>query len=372
MRILHVITRFLPGGAEEKTLLEIENLRSEHDYALASGSEVDSRMLARLEGLGVPHIPIPALRHYAPWTAPMAVRQLRRAIARGRYDLVHTHSTEAGLLAREAAHRERVPRIVHTIHGHEFTQAHAYPIRRSVVAFHRHLARFTHRYFSNAESLVHAFLGARIGTSDQYALVRSGLDLGAVDQASASALRGRPVILSAARITRSKGLEEVIDAVGLLRKEFTEIRLAVAGDGPRLADLRRRVESVGAAAAVDFLGHRSDLPGLLKSADVFVHASHREGTPRVITQALAAGCPVVATNVDGIPEQLKLGEAGLMVPPRDVPALVAAIRSTLLDPAAARRRTQAGKEHVREFSLETMLSQLRSQYASLLPSAKPS
>lgn len=365
MRILHVITRFHRGGAEEKTLLELEHLRHEHEYALATGPSVEPEALARLADWGIPHIVIPSLRHYAPWSAPSAVRQLRRHLRKERYDLVHTHSTEAGILGREAAWRERVPGIVHTIHGNEFSPEHSFPIRTAVVHLHRRLAPRTHRYLSNAQVLVDRFLAQRIGRPEQYGLVRSGIDLEAVDRATPVPLDGGPVVLTASRLVRGKGLEEVIDAMARLRPRSPGLRLAIAGDGPLRDGLRRYAARRGIDRHVDFLGFRTDLPGLMKSASVFAFASHREGTPRAVTLALRAGCPVVATSVDGIPEQVVHGETGLLVPPRDPRALADALQACFNDAMEARRRALRARVHVEAFGLPRMLERLREEYDQL-------
>ena len=359
------MTRFLRGGAEEKTLLELENLGDYHQFTLATGPEIDPRSIDRARKAGVPHIVIPSLRHYAPWRAPAAIRQVRSLLRADRYDLVHTHSTEAGIIAREAARRERIPRIVHTIHGLEFADAHPYPIRRTVLALHRRLAPSTHRYFSNADVLTMTFLDHGIGRRDQYVTVRSAIDLKKIQSASAVALDGDPVVLTAGRLVPGKGMEEVLEAVGLLSKKWPGLNLYVVGEGPREAALRKQAVRLPPGTHIHFLGFREDLPGLLRGADAVVLASHREGTPRVLTEALAVGCPIVATNVDGIPEQVSAGRTGLLVAPRDAAALADALEETLGDPDAAKARARAGQRYAEEFGLPRMVDTIRREYHHL-------
>lgn len=368
MKILHVITRLLQGGAEEKTFRELEGLRPEHEFQLASGPETAATSVTRLEKLGVGHHVIPSLRHYAPWRAASAIRQLRELIRRERFDVVHTHSAEAGILGREAARREGVRAIVHTIHGLEFAPTHPWPIRRAVVALHRRLAPHTTRYFSNADILTRAFLLKGIGTPPQYVTIRSGVPVDEVAQAQPIPLPGAPAILTAARLARGKGVEDVLRAAASLRDQFPDLRLYVAGEGPRRPALERLSGRLGLSSAVSFLGHRADLPGLLRGANLFAFASEREGTPRVVTEALAAGCPVVATAVDGIPEQIQNGETGLLVPPRDPDALADAMRSCLRNAEGARIRARLGSARVLRFSIREMLAALRSEYEKLAAS----
>lgn len=365
MKILHVMTRFLRGGAEEKTLLEIEHLHREHQFSVATGPEVEPESVARLARIGVPHHIIPDLRHYQPWRAPAAVRQVRALLREGRFDAIHTHSTEGGIVGREAARAERLSRVLHTIHGPEFSEAHPFLIRRAVVALHRRLAPTTTRYLSNCESLVRDFLAQRIGVPEQYRLVRSGLDLASVRAAPPVALAGDPVVLTATRLAGGKGLEELFEACARVFARWPEARLAIAGAGPLRPRLERKAARLGIGDRVDFLGFRNDLAGLMKSADVFCFPSHREGTPRVVTEAMAAGCPIVATRIDGIPEQVLDGETGLLVAPRDPKGLAEALEATLSDRAAAKGRAAVGLARAEEFGLERMIATLEREYAEL-------
>lgn len=362
VRILHVMTRFIRGGAEEKVLLELAHLRKEHEFSIATGPETHRAVLDPLADWGIPHHVVPSLRHYAPWQAPAAIRQIGRLIRAAGYDAVHTHSAEAGLLGREAAHRQNVMRILHTIHGHEFSPAHPWPIRRAVVAFHRHLAPHTDRYLSNAEALTAEFLKAGIGRAEQYRLVPSGFDVEAARNARPVHFSDSPTVLTAARLTAGKGIEELIEAFALLRRDFPTLRLAIAGDGPSEPALRKLTKRLQVDERVEFLGFRTDLAGLLKTASVFAFPSHREGTPRAVSLALAAGCPVVASNVDGIPEQVQHGETGLLVAPKDPKALTSAVRAVLDRPEEARKRAEEGQRRIVRFGIPAMLEATRAVY----------
>lgn len=364
VRILHVITRWLRGGAEEKTFREIEGLRREHDFTLVSGPEVDPIAVARLAKLGVEHRTVPDLVHLRPHRWGLAVRQLKTLTSEG-WDVVHTHSTEAGVLARHAAHRSGVTRIVHTIHGPEFSSEHPLPFRLMVLAAQRRLAPVTRRYFSNADALTRAYLAAGIGNPGQYTTIRSGVDIDALAKVDPRRSRGAPALLAAGRLVGAKGFEDLIDALPLIRARHPGVVLSLAGDGPLREALVERARRNGVEQNLDILGHVEDLPARIAGSDIFVHASYREGTPRVVTEALAVGRSVVATRIDGVPEQVLDGVNGFLIPVRAPSAIAAAVERIADSPALRAQMERAARERAQEFSLSRMIARTREEYAAL-------
>ena len=165
----------------------------------------------------------------------------------------------------------------------------------------------------------------------------------------AELLRGRPdfLVLTPARLHEQKGHAFLLAAACLV----PDVTFVLAGDGPLRGELERRARELGVAGRCVFLGQRDDVPALLAAADLFLLPSLYEGLPVSVLEAMAAGCPIVATAIGGTDEAVSDGETGLLVPPGDPAALAAAIRRLRADPGLASRLARAGRERVgREFS----------------------
>lgn len=175
------------------------------------------------------------------------------------------------------------------------------------------------------------------------------------------------VLGTACRLVSIKGLEHLIRAVSLLRAELPEIRLEIAGSGPEQAALEKEMRRLELQDHVTFLGWRTDLAALLPRWDVFVLPSLDEGLPIAALEAMAAGLPVVATAVGGVPELVEDGRTGWLVPPGNAEALAGRIRQLLLDPERARGMGTTGAAHARaQFSAERMVSSIEKLYGELL------
>ncbi len=363
-RVFHLITRLLKGGAEAKTIQTVFGLDS-YQFTVGHGAAYDETQTQRLHDRGVGTRRFPLLRHYNPVTAVPAVRSIAMYIRRQGFNLVHTHSTEAGIVGRLAAHRVGVP-VVHTVHGVPFADDRHDLLTRFVLACERRVAPMTDRIVTNADAIAEDYLQRGIGQPDQYTTVYSGIDVEQFAVAEpATDLPGEGLrITMISRLVEGKGLGVLLDCVDALDRE--DITVCVVGDGPERepfeADVRRR----GLGDIVYTLGYREDIDQILAVTDVFVLPSFREGTPRVITEAMASGLPVVATNIAGIPEQVTDGENGYLVPTGD-PDAIADRLGRLLDDAALREEFGlASRECAKRFSVETMVEDLDAIYRAVL------
>jgi glycosyltransferase involved in cell wall biosynthesis len=170
-------------------------------------------------------------------------------------------------------------------------------------------------------------------------------------------------VLTAARLTRQKGIEYLLQAAS----QVQGADFVIAGDGPERGELEAQAGALGVADRAIFAGHRADMPELLSECDLFVLPSLFEGLPLAVLEAMAAGKPVVATDVGGTAEAVLNGETGLIVPPRDAGALAMAIRRVLDKPEWATAMGAAGRERARcEFSAETMVRRTTEVYEAIL------
>jgi starch synthase (maltosyl-transferring) len=196
----------------------------------------------------------------------------------------------------------------------------------------------------------------------------SRFDVPPADRASLGVPGDAFLALAVGRLDVQKGLPDLLDAVERAAADVPALRLAVAGDGPLRGWLETEVAArPGLAGRVRLLGRRDDVPALMRAADLLVHASHWEGMPNVVLEAMAAGLPIVATAVEGVDELVVPGETGWIVPVRDPDAMALAIREAAADRDAAGRMGRAGRARASdEFSTARMVGRYESLWAGVL------
>jgi glycosyltransferase involved in cell wall biosynthesis len=387
VRIAHVITRLIVGGAQENTLATCVGLRARgHAVDLITGPQTgpEGSLAEQARAAGVPVLVVDELRREpAPWHDVVAVDALARLFRAGCYDVVHTHSGKAGILGRLAARLARVPVVVHTIHGPSF-HPHQNPAGNWVFrGLEQIAAEWTTQFVSVADAMTEQYLAAGIGTPRQYVTIRSGIDWEAYGEMnsgtgvppvapgiSATPTGGTPVPRSpvvgmVARLFRLKGHEFLFAAAPRIRAAVPGVKFLLVGDGP----YRQRFERAAAAlGGFEFAGLVSptEVPRWIGKMTVLVHLSLREGLPRAVVQALAAGKPVAAFDVDGAREVCRPGVTGFLVRAGDADGLAAAVIRLLQDRALAGRMGLRGRELVRaEFAVERMVQQIEELYRRL-------
>jgi len=378
IRVLHVITRMVVGGAQENTLLTATRLdAARYDVTLASGpttgpeGTLEPRIPGDLRFVRVPEL----VRDPHPIKDPVALARLYGLMRTGRFDIVHTHTTKAGLLGRIAAACARVPVVVHTPHGHAFHNYLGARGSTALQAVERLLAVRTARVICLTEAERDDHLKLRIGPPDKFCVVHSGVDLERFRAAGGSPERTRralglppnaPLVGCVARLVPVKGVHHLLDAVPAVRAAVPGAMVVFVGDGP----LRAGLEATAAARHLDggvrFLGLRDDVAELLPLFDVVVLPSLNEGMGRAAVEALAAGRPVVGSRISGIQNVVTDGETGLLVPPADPAALADAIVRCLRDPELRRKFGERARQSVSGYGIDAMVEQIDRLYAALL------
>jgi len=368
--IFHLITRLLKGGAEAKTLATVQGLDDEYEFTVGYGAEYDQEQVDQLKSDGIPTKRFPLIRHYNPVTALPAVVSLARYLRREEFDIVHTHSTEAGIIGRFAAALAGVPNVVHTVHGVPFTDDRNDALNRFVLVCERQAATYTDTIATNADVIAGEYLEEEIGRPEQYTTVYSGVDLDAFADATPvdHLPGGRPRVVIVGRLTEGKGHGVLLDAVASM--DGFDGSVCIVGDGPLFDSLASEIEARGLSDRVFLTGYRDDVPWVLAASDVLVLPSFREGTPRVITEAMASGLPVVATDIAGIPEQVHDGKNGYLVPTGDAAAVRERLGELVEDYGLRERMGERGLERVEAFSIEAMVGQLDGVYQDLLNRSK--
>jgi glycosyltransferase involved in cell wall biosynthesis len=372
--VAHVITESEPfGGAQRNTLLTVEGLaRNGHPVELVCGPGGELIPLARESGIPV-HVLPDLVRKTDPAADLRAGLALYRLFRERRYQIVHTHSTKAGLLGRLAARAARVPVVIHTFHGFPFPLDGGLRTRLFVAAEHV-AGRFTDASVCVADALKAEIASWRISRAQKLVTIYSGIEFGAYaprrparevieDLGLGDA---SPILGSIGHLREAKAQHDLIEAVAILRRSYPRIRLLIVGEGERRPLLEARIRELGLPGHVTLLGKRSDVADLLQIFDVYAMSSHWEGVGRALTEAMYRGLPVVVTGVYGVKELVLDGETGLTVPPRQPTALAAAIDRLLRDPELASRLGAAARRRVEQLmSAEGMIEALEELYAEL-------
>jgi glycosyltransferase involved in cell wall biosynthesis len=380
MRVVHVITRLIIGGAQENTIASVLGLRKKGlEVRLLAGAESgpEGSLEDWLTASPGTLIRLPELvRAIHPWKDIMARRKLAELFREQKPDIVHTHSGKAGILGRLAARSAGVPIIVHTIHGPSFGSFQG-PAANFLFRFaERRAGKVTTHFVAVADAMTRQYLAAGIGEPGQYTRIFSGFQLEPFLAAKNDAdLRLRwnigpdeLVVGMIARLFKLKGHDDLIDAAPELLRANPRTRFLLVGDGNLRDRLERRVNEKRLSDRFIFAGlvPPSEIPGLIGIMDILVHLSRREGLPRALPQALAAGKPVLAYDCDGAREVCLNNETGFLVQPGELSMLQDKLGKLAADAALRERLGLRGRQFVRErFGAEQMVDRLHALYLKL-------
>jgi sugar transferase (PEP-CTERM/EpsH1 system associated) len=349
--IAHV-TRSLDIGGQEKMLVEFAHHADRARYEITVVVLEGRGPLAdALEAAGARVITLDepgGLRPRITW-------RLARLFRSHRFDVVHTHDEKPLLYGVPAARLARVPAVIHTHHHGPLPG-----VKRRHTVMIALLARWIDRLVCVSQASRDWLVTRRVPSSKTVCL-RNGIDLARF--AYAGPCPTGPVI-TVARLSPEKDQEMLLRSVALLRDALPEVRLEIAGDGPRRAALEALSAELGLQNRVRFLGEVQDVPALLARGSVFVLSSLTEGMSLTLLEAMASGLPVVATRVGGNPEVVVDGETGVLVPSGQPEELARALQAVLQDPRRAAQFGLAARKRVEShFDVRRMVAEYEALYA---------
>jgi glycosyltransferase involved in cell wall biosynthesis len=375
IRVLHAITLLELGGAQRNTLdtvMLLDRRRFEVGLACGVGAElfVEAHSAPDVRLFALPHL----VREVRPLADRAALGELRAAIRAFRPDVVHTHSSKAGILGRWAARRERVPVVVHSIHGFGFGPHQSAPVRWAFLTAERLAARWTDHFIAVSRRNLEE--GVRLGlfAPERASVIRSGVVLRSFrEHAGGDRVRSElgipataPLVLQVACLKPQKAPERFVALAAAVGRRFPEAHFLLVGDGALRPALEAARRSAGLEGRLHLPGWRRDIPALLDAATVVTLTSHFEGLPRALVEALAAGVPVVAMAVDGVDEVVRDGTNGFLVREGDVAALAERV-ATILGSRELRDRLAAGAGNGLEpFERDTMVREQEALYETLV------
>ena len=381
MRVTHVITRLIVGGAQENTIASVLGLRRipglEVDLLAGPTTGPEGSLATAFAAIPDVLTFVPQLvRPVHPWKDFRALRQLTSHFRSRRPDLVHTHSGKAGILGRLAAARAGVPVIVHTIHGPSFGTFQGQLSNLLFRAAEQRAARVTTHFISVADAMTQQYLAAGIGRPEQFTRIFSGFPLepylAAQNDLQLRARLGLSpadiVIGKIARLFPLKGHDTLFAIASELVAGCPQIKFLLVGDGIWRGRFEQMARASGLQNHFIFTGlvPPDEIPALLGIMDVLVHLSEREGLPRALPQALAAGRPVVAFDCDGAREICRDGETGFLVRPGHWHGLTERLLLLARDAKLRAELAARGREFVRaNFAVELMIANLHRLYVKL-------
>lgn len=382
MKVVHVITRLILGGAQENTLHNVEDQHTLHgdDVILVTGPAEgpEGSLMRRAQAGGFRTVILPELRRSIdPLNDWRAYRSLTKLFCEEKPDLIHTHSSKAGILGRFAARSAKIP-VVHTIHGAAFHYGQSRLAYRAYVAAEKSVANCTQKFICVADAMRDAYLAEHISLPDKYVTIRSGFDVEPflTPLVPPSHIRQQLgldeehiVVGKIGRLFHLKGHEFVIRAARTVIDKNSQVRFLFVGDGI----LRQQFEQEIAAANLSEyfrltgLVPTDQIPGLIHAMDLLVHTSQWEGLARVLPQALIAGKPVISYDVGGASEVVIPNQTGMLLPRDSVAELSDAIITLAGDPELRRRLGTTGRNlFTDEFRHQTMTERIREVYREVL------
>jgi glycosyltransferase involved in cell wall biosynthesis len=378
LKIVHVITRFIRGGADENTLLSCNSFAERgHAVTLIYGDEFSQEMVDAIDPR-VDAIQVPALRRAINPVADLrAALALWRIFRRVQPDVIHTHTSKAGVIGRIAARAAPSAAVVHGIHILPFVNVGAAE-KLVYLSIERMLARMTHRFVSVSPAMRDLAIANGVGHADRHDVVFSGMNLSRYlaesrDEGVApggDAGRRFHVVYAANYEPRKQHLP-LLEALARRARDFSDTTFVFAGHGRQQAVIEERVRALGLEGMVSVVGFVEDLGELIRGADLCIYCSSREGLPRVVVQYCAAQRPVVALDLPGLDAVVTHGHNGLILPAGDFDGLTAAVRRLLDAPQERRAMAEAaGAVDLTAWSADTMYVRLNEIYRGALSTSE--
>lgn len=386
MKIVHVITRLIVGGAQENTLLSCEGQHAGgHEVTLITGPAIgpEGSLMERGQSTGYRVEIIDDMRRAI--SVGRDYRSYRQLIAMLRDlqpDIVHTHSSKAGIIGRWAAHAARgknnTPAIIHTIHGLAFTASTRATINYAYRLAEKWTARITDKIVCVADAMRDQSLAGGVGKPSQYVTVYSGMETGpflhpAIER---RVIRGQwrirddqIIVGTIARLFDLKGHDDLLDLAPALCQKFPNLRFMWVGDGSLRASFEQRIAQMNLKDRFILTGlvPPTRIPELANAMDIVVHPSRREGLARALPQGSLCGCACVTYDIDGAKEGVLDGQSGFVIPAFDKAAFGAAIEKLAGDAELRRKMGTRGREFAaKRFAADVMVEALDQVYREAL------
>ncbi|MBP7653797.1 glycosyltransferase family 4 protein [Candidatus Dependentiae bacterium] len=375
-KILHIITKLEFGGAQINTVYSVNHFASAgNDVTLITGSGgiLDKKLIdERVKLIEIPEL----IRNINPFYDFISMLKLYFIIKKHNFDIVHTHSSKAGILGRIAAKLAGTKKILHTVHGWGFSDKQNYLAFRMFVILEQITAFFTDKIIAVANDNIAKGLKNKIGKKNQYTVIRSGIDFEKFEKAYADSTEKKNktkknlgvncddlIIVMIGCFKPQKNPIEFIKIASVINKKYNNIKFILVGDGALRKDIENEIQSNNLSDKVILAGWRTDVQDILAASDIFCLTSLWEGLPRSILEAYSCRLPVVATEVDGTPEVVINNKTGFLYSCGKIEDAVKYLELLISDKSKRLKFGENGYDIVNsEFSVQKMLADLEKLY----------
>ena len=374
-KIFHVITKLELGGAQKVTLMTLERLpRDRYELGLITGPEgilVNwANQIPELTRFWIPNL----VREVRPIQDSITLLKLWNLFRRERPHIVHTHSSKAGILGRLAARLAGVPIIFHTYHGFGFNDFQPQLIKTFYIWLERLIAKVTDQTVMVSYANAKRAEDSGIVPNNDWILCRAAISLEQFMQPGPRRTKlrewnvpeNRVVAGMVACFKPQKSPLDFVEVASRVLKETDRVHFIMAGDGELRPAIEARIRDLGISSHITLLGWQKDMPEVYRNLDVVVLTSLWEGLPCVFSEAMAAGLPIVATQVDGAREAIIDGDNGFLHGPHDVEGMAKSVLKLVENPALREAMGSRGKSRVSEFDIDTSVRALESAYQKWL------
>jgi len=389
LKIVHIITRLILGGAQENTLITCKLLAQRgHDVTLITGPAIgpEGELFNQTKQPNYEVIVVDKLRRAInPFNDTISYFQIKKLLNKLQPDIVHTHSAKAGILGRFASHSlkgkwaDNLPAVVHGIHGLAFHPYQSQWLNRFYIAAEKLAAKRTDFFISVADAMTQQTTAAGIGRPEQFVTAYSAIDeddfLEPISQDRKNDFRQKYeisedsiVLVTIARLFMLKGHKYIIESAKQLSKRFEKCVWLFVGDGNLSEHFKQQVRQLGLTEQFKFTGllPPSQIPLAIQSSDILVHCSLREGLARTLPQAMLCGRPAISFDVDGAKEVVNKN-TGRLIEPKNIEQLTKACAELIEDEDLRKKLGENGRNSVKEkFAPETMVDTIEAVYRKLL------
>jgi len=366
IKVLHVISKLPIGGVENLLLMVLRNCNKAKFFPMVCSLSDRGEIGKEIEDLGFEVVCLNKLKHRIDWTI---VKDIYRCIRKNDIQVVFSYQYHANLYGRIAAHLARVPCIIASVHN-------VYTIDKKIHRriINKYLSGWTDKIVAVSKAVKDDVLKYDLVPDEKVEIIYNGVDLSKFLDTNGDAVKqeftiapGVPVIGTVGRLTLQKGQRYLLEAISLLRKKFPDLVLLVVGDGPLKNELKDYAKSLGIQKSAIFTGSRRDVPSLLAAMDLFVLPSLWEGLSISLIESMAAGKPVITTDIPPIREVVNTDKVGILVPPQDSRTLAEAIEILLKNKGMAERLGKAARERVfSTFNIETTIRRYTDIFEDIL------
>jgi glycosyltransferase involved in cell wall biosynthesis len=387
IRVLHLITRMDMGGSAQNTLMTSAGLSQRFRVILGFGPTQESSMTvseretvertleaAIADGMKTVRLQYLLRRIHPIWDC-FALLEIIRLLRRFRPLILHTHTSKAGLLGRIAAVLVPVPIVVHTPHGHVFYGHFGRVASWIFLYIERILDRFTTVTISLTRGEFDDYVKMRVIPRKKMTVIHSGVDIDRFFSTSTRRSRARKtlgcddravIIGTVGWLLPIKGPDVLLHAMNDVWREYPHCHLVFVGKGEMKAKLKQMAKESGKADHVHFLGWRDDIWNIIPAFDIFVLPSRNEGMGRVVVEAMAAGKPVIASRVGGVPDLIEDGVNGYLFTSEDSDQLASRIAHLIQNPGKAKAMGREGQQRSKAYSTEAMVEKIDALYRKLI------